>query len=100
MADRYNVENHVVNQKNAIICNINAGEYDAALARLSILTDLWVAVDYAYKGHELCDRIIAAVYEESANLHPRSNAAKRVERLDNEARKLRSLFIVLQAVNA
>jgi hypothetical protein len=92
MTDTYNVENTVVNQKNDIIDDINEGHYDAALAKLDVLTGLWVSCDYAYKGRELCDRIIAAIYEDSANLHPRSNAYKRVACIDIEARKLRARF--------
>ena len=53
----YNIENELVNQKNAILALVNAEDYERALSALALLEPLWITCEYGYKARELRQRI-------------------------------------------
>ncbi len=54
---RYNVENELVHQKNAILRLVNDGEYEQALTHLNLVGPLWMECGYGYKLKEIRQRV-------------------------------------------
>lgn len=60
---RYEIENELVAQKDAINALINDGKYEEATALLDFAAPLWAKASYAYKTLELRRRIRQEVWD-------------------------------------
>ena len=56
MLAEHEIDNLLVGQKDAIRGLIDNGKFEGAIGALSVVADMWIAEDYAYKGIELCER--------------------------------------------
>ena len=65
---RYNIETAVVEQKDAILADCHNHEWAKVLDKLDVVLPVWVACDYAYKGHEIAQRVREGVDAETLAL--------------------------------
>ena len=78
----YDIENILMNQKDAVRELIHDGEYDKAMDRLETLRELWEECDYQYKLRELLRAIDELLWQEPEGEHWKTRQ-KRLEQRAN-----------------
>lgn len=62
--EKFNIENELVHQKDAILTTINEGQIEKAVSLLQFAKELWYKCSYGYKFEELKQRL-----ENECNAH-------------------------------
>lgn len=78
---RYMIEDVLVAQKSRILDTIGEGRHERAMAQLSVLIDLWIVADYAYKGRHVAQCIVDGIDNEMRPLRPTTKRWKALAEL-------------------